>query len=95
MAKSAAVLPEDVRQTLGRANRGELEIRVPEIDSAARLIYAGARQLIFAVIGTASGVLSYQAYDRGQRLIALPLFAIALVFLGALAWSMLVVTRRR
>ncbi|HEV8447960.1 MAG TPA: AarF/UbiB family protein [Gemmatimonadaceae bacterium] len=95
MAKSAAVLPEDVRQTLGRANRGELEIRVPEINAAARLVYAGARQLIFAVIGTASGVLSYQAYDRGQRLIALPLLVIAIVFLGGLTWSMLVVSRRR
>ncbi len=94
MAKSAAVLPEDVRQTLGRANRGELEIRVPEISAAARLVYAGARQLIYAVIGTAAGVLSYQAYDRGQRYVAVPLFGVAVIFLGLLAWSMLASRRR-
>lgn len=93
MAKSATVLPEDVRQTLGRANRGELEIRVPEINAAARLIYAGARQLIYCVIGTAAGVLSYQAYDRAQFAVAGWLFVIALVALGGLAWSM-VGTRR-
>ena len=95
MAKSATVLPEDVRQTLGRANRGELEIRVPEINAAARLIYAGARQLIYAVIGTAAGVLAYQAYDRGQKYIAGPLFVVAVVFFGGLAWSMMVASRRR
>jgi predicted unusual protein kinase regulating ubiquinone biosynthesis (AarF/ABC1/UbiB family) len=95
MAKSATVLPEDVRQTLGRANRGELEIRVPEINAAARLIYAGARQLIYAVIGTAAGVLSYQAFDRGQKYIAGPLFVVAIVFFGGLAWSMMVASRRR
>jgi predicted unusual protein kinase regulating ubiquinone biosynthesis (AarF/ABC1/UbiB family) len=94
MAKSATVLPEDVRQTLGRANRGELEIRVPEISAAARLIYSGARQLIYAVIGTAAGVLSYQAYDRGQKYIAGPLLVVAIVFLGGLAWSMTASRRR-
>ncbi len=95
MAKSAAVLPEDVRQTLGRANRGELEIRVPEISAAARLVYAGARQLVYCVIGTASGVLAYQAYDRGQRLVAIGLFVVSIVFLAGLGWSMLVASRRR
>jgi hypothetical protein len=95
MAKSATVLPEDVRQTLGRANRGELEIRVPEISAAARLIYSGARQLIYAVIGTAAGVLAYQAYDRGQNYIAGPLFVVSVVFFGGLAWSMTVASRRR
>jgi len=95
MAKSATVLPEDVRQTLGRANRGELEIRVPEISAAARLVYSGARQLVYCVIGTAAGVISYQAYDRGQRLIAASLLVVAVVFFGRLTWSMLVASRQR
>ena len=93
MAKSATVLPEDVRQTLARANRGDLEIRVPEISAAARLVYAGARQLVLCVIGTAAGVLSYQAYDRAQFGIAGTLFVFAMVTLGGLAWSMFLTTR--
>ena len=95
MAKSAAVLPEDVRQTLGRANRGELEIRVPEITAAARLVYAGARQLVYCVIGTAAGVLAYQAFDRGERVIAIPLFVVSVALLLGLTWSMFVAARRR
>ncbi len=95
MAKSAAVLPEDVRQTLGRANRGELEIRVPEISAAAQLVYAGARQLVYCVIGTASGVLAYLSFDRGQRLISIGLSVVSLAFLAGLGWSMLVASRRR
>jgi predicted unusual protein kinase regulating ubiquinone biosynthesis (AarF/ABC1/UbiB family) len=94
MAKSATVLPEDVRQTLARANRGELEIRVPEISAAARLVYAGARQLVYCVIGTAAGVLSYQAYDRAQFVIAGWLLVVAIIALGGLAWSMVVGTRQ-
>jgi hypothetical protein len=93
MAKSATVLPEDVRQTLARANRGDLEIRVPEINAAARLVYAGARQLVLCVIGTAAGVLSYQAYDRAQFGIAATLFIVAMITLGGLAWSMFLTTR--
>ena len=93
MAKSATVLPEDVRQTLARANRGDLEIRVPEINAAARLVYAGARQLVYCVVGTAAGVLSYQAYDRAQFVIAGSLFVVAIVVLGGLAWSMYLTTR--
>ena len=95
MAKSAAVLPEDVRQTLARANRGDLEIRVPEISAAARLVYAGARQLVYCVVGTAAGVLSYQAYDRAQFTIAGSLFVVAMVAMAGLAWSMIVTTRNR
>jgi ubiquinone biosynthesis protein len=95
MAKSAAVLPEDVRQTLGRANRGELEIRVPEISAAARLVYAGARQLVYCVIGTAAGVLAFQAFDRGQTVIAIGLFVVSIVALAGLAWSMFVASRQR
>ena len=95
MAKSATVLPEDVRQTLGRANRGEMEIRVPEITAAARLVYAGARQLVYCVIGTAAGVLAYQAFDRGQKVISITLFAVSIVTLSGLAWSMVVASRRR
>jgi hypothetical protein len=46
------------------------------------------------VIGTAAGVLSYQAYDRGQKYIAGPLLVVAIVFLGGLAWSMTASRRR-
>ncbi|HTI64434.1 MAG TPA: AarF/UbiB family protein [Gemmatimonadaceae bacterium] len=93
MARVAATLPEDLRQTLTRANAGELEIRVPEIAAAAELIYAGAHQLIYAVIGIAAGVVAYQAYDRGRSVLATALLVAAIVAFVALGASML--ARRR
>jgi ubiquinone biosynthesis protein len=88
MARSAITIPDDLQRVLGRANRGELEVRVPEISSAARLLYAAAHQLIYAIIGTAAGVIAYQAYERGRETLALWLGAGSLIALLALALSM-------
>ena len=93
MARVAATLPEELERTLTRANAGELEIRVPEIVAAAELVYAGAQQLIYAVIGIAAGVVSYQAFDRGRGLLATALVIVAVASFGALGSSML--SRRR
>ena len=93
MARVAATLPESVQQTLTRANAGELEIRVPEIATAAELIYAGAHQLIYAVIGIAAGVVAYQAFDRDRIVLATALVIVAIAAFVALGSSML--ARRR
>jgi hypothetical protein len=77
MARTAITIPDDLQRALARANRGELEMRVPEITSAARLLYAAAHQLIYAVIGTASGVVAYQAFERGRNTLAWWLVAAA------------------
>ena len=88
MARVAATLPEDLQRMVARANTGELEIRVPEITAAAELIYAGAHQLIYAVIGIAAGVVAYQSYDRGRMVLAAALIVVALAAFAALAGSM-------
>ena len=88
MARVAATLPEDLQRTLTRANSGELEIRVPEIVAAAELVYAGAHQLIYAVIGIAAGVVAYQAFDRGRGLLATALIVVAVAAFAALGSSM-------
>ena len=66
IALRAASLPEALQQLLARANRDELVVRVPEIASAARLLYAAAHQLLYGILGTSACVLAYQAYDRGH-----------------------------
>ena len=88
VARVAATLPDDLQRTLTRANAGELEIRVPEIVAAAELIYAGAHQLIYAVIGIAAGVVAYQAFDRGRGLLATALVLVAIAAFIALGASM-------
>ena len=90
MARAAATLPDQITRVLDRTNNGELQVHVPEISSAARLLYAGAHQLIFAILATASGVLAYQAYDR-DRLVAAAILAV----LAILAMSALISSIRR
>jgi predicted unusual protein kinase regulating ubiquinone biosynthesis (AarF/ABC1/UbiB family) len=85
MARTAVTIPDDLQRVLVRANRGELEMRVPEIAASARLLYAAAHQLIYAIVGTASGVIAYQAFERGRDVLAWWLTAGAVAsFLGVI-----------
>ncbi len=70
MARTAVTIPDDLQRVLVRANRGELEMRVPEITGSARLLYAAAHQLIYSIVGTAAGVIAYQAFERGRDALA-------------------------
>ena len=87
MARAAATLPDQITRVLDRTNNGELQVHVPEIASAARLLYAGAHQLIFSIVGTAAGVLAYQSYERDRTVAALLLSLLALAALAALVSS--------
>ncbi len=70
MAMSALTLPEGIQRLVSRANRGELEVRVPDVQAAARLVYAAAHQLIFAVMATALGIVAFMADDRGRDVLS-------------------------
>lgn len=70
VARRAVTLPEDLQHALERVNRGDFEVRVPEITDAARYLYAGVHQLIYCVLATATGVIAYQAYDAGRVVLA-------------------------
>jgi ubiquinone biosynthesis protein len=94
MAKSAVTIPENFQRLITRADRGELEVRVPEIANAARTLYAAAHQLIFTILGVAAGVVAYQAYDRGRASMAAWLASASAVFILALFLS-IAGTRRR
>jgi predicted unusual protein kinase regulating ubiquinone biosynthesis (AarF/ABC1/UbiB family) len=67
MARVAATLPDQLTRVLDRTNSGELQVHVPEISSAAQLLYAGAHQLIFSILATAAAVLAYQTWSPGRR----------------------------
>jgi predicted unusual protein kinase regulating ubiquinone biosynthesis (AarF/ABC1/UbiB family) len=94
MARRAVTLPEDMQQALNRVNRGDVQVRVPEIADAARMLYAGVRQLIYCVLATATGVVAYQAYDRGRETLGRWLAAGALLAIVALVVSMNRTARR-
>jgi predicted unusual protein kinase regulating ubiquinone biosynthesis (AarF/ABC1/UbiB family) len=95
MALAALTIPDGVRRLLARANRGELEIRVPEIRDAAELVYAAAHQFVYAVIGTGSGIVAYAAYARDEPTIAFWTTAIAVGSFLALIGSLITARRSR
>jgi predicted unusual protein kinase regulating ubiquinone biosynthesis (AarF/ABC1/UbiB family) len=95
MVRSAITIPDDLQRVLARTNRGELEVRVPDISAAASLLYAAAHQLIYTILGTAAAVIAYQAYERGSATLASSLAVAAVVAFAALAASMRAARRGR
>jgi len=89
MARTAITIPDDLQRALGRVNSGDLEVRVPEIADAARILYAASHQLIFAILGAVAGIVAFQAYDRGRMLLAILLMVGGVSCLVALLRSML------
>jgi predicted unusual protein kinase regulating ubiquinone biosynthesis (AarF/ABC1/UbiB family) len=86
-AANAAAIPETLHATLARANRGDLQVRVPEIAAAARLLYAGMRQLMLTAMSMGLGVVTFDAYDHGRGRVAVWTGAGFLVCLVALLIS--------
>ncbi len=87
MARAAATLPDQLTRVLDRTNNGDLQVHVPEISRAARLLYAGAHQLIFSILATAAGVLAYQSYDRQRTAATVILGLLSLAALAAVLSS--------
>jgi predicted unusual protein kinase regulating ubiquinone biosynthesis (AarF/ABC1/UbiB family) len=77
MALKAITLPDDLRKYLGRANRGEAEVKVKELTRAAGLVYAGLRLAVLAALGIALGAGGLQLQLAG------PLEAARYCFYGA------------
>ncbi|MFI5227752.1 MAG: ABC1 kinase family protein [Gemmatimonadales bacterium] len=95
LAANAAAIPEALHATLARANRGDLEVRVPEIAAAARLLYAGMRQLMLTAMAMGLGVITFDAYDHGRGGVALWTGAGFLVCLVSLLVSFAATDRGR
>jgi ubiquinone biosynthesis protein len=66
MAVGAMTLPEDMRRYLGKANRGELQVRVAGMHEGARALYAAGRQIIYTAIGLLAGVEALESYRRHE-----------------------------
>ena len=70
MGLKALTLPDHLGKYLTRANRGEAEVRVRGLNHAARLVYIGVRQLIFAALGIAGGMGALELYLAGHLKLA-------------------------
>jgi predicted unusual protein kinase regulating ubiquinone biosynthesis (AarF/ABC1/UbiB family) len=70
IATSVLALPSEVKKFLGRAQRGELEVRFRGIDEHARLIYGLGHQLIWAAMTITAGAFGLVFDGRGETQLA-------------------------
>jgi ubiquinone biosynthesis protein len=64
---SALSLPGQLQRFMSRAMRGELDIRVANLDDQARLLYLASEQRLWGMLGATAGVLAAVFDGRGQR----------------------------
>ena len=55
MALAALSLPGELQRFMDRALRGELELRVRNLDENARLLYYGGQQILWGMLAAAVG----------------------------------------
>ena len=87
-ALAALSLPGDLQRFINRALRGEMELRVRNLEDNARLLYYGGQQILWGIMSAATAALAVLFDGRGQTGkawaagIASALFAVFLL----LAW---------
>jgi predicted unusual protein kinase regulating ubiquinone biosynthesis (AarF/ABC1/UbiB family) len=63
---SALALPTEIGRFLTLATRGDLEVRMPQIEHVGRAVYAVGQQLLWGMLGAASACLAVLFDGRGQ-----------------------------
>jgi ubiquinone biosynthesis protein len=86
MALAALSLPGDLQRFMNRALRGDLELRVRNLEDNARLIYYGGQQILWGMMTGASAAVAVVLEGRGHTRsawaagIASAVFAVLLLF---------------
>ncbi len=65
MALAALSLPGDLQRFMNRALRGDLELRVRNLDDNARVLYLGGQQILWGMMSAASAALAVLLDGRG------------------------------
>jgi predicted unusual protein kinase regulating ubiquinone biosynthesis (AarF/ABC1/UbiB family) len=66
MALTALSLPGELQRFMDRALRGQLEIRLKNVDDNARMLYYAGQQLLWGILGAAAVGLAVVFSGRGQ-----------------------------
>jgi len=65
MALAALSLPGDLQRFMNRALRGDLELRVANLEDNARLLYYGGQQILWGLMSAAAAALALLFDGRG------------------------------
>ena len=94
-AMSALAVPDDLRKYLGKAMRGEIEMRFRGLADGANLMYALGHQLIYSLFGLASGLAAVTLWVFRERVAAYAAAGAAAFFVSLLLFSMMWARRYR
>lgn len=89
IALSAVTIPADLRNFLGKANHGELEVKVKGLNESANLVYALGHQLLFGLFVMFFGGMGYLAQNNGDTALSKGLLGVSAFFLLCLGYSFL------
>jgi predicted unusual protein kinase regulating ubiquinone biosynthesis (AarF/ABC1/UbiB family) len=67
MALAALSLPGDLQRFMNRALRGDLELRVRNLEDNARLLYYGGQQILWGLMTAAAAALAMMFEGRGHH----------------------------
>ena len=70
VAVAALQLPGELQRFMDRALRGEVEIRLRNLDENARLLYYSGQQILWGMLGTAAAAFATVWEGRGMRHLA-------------------------
>lgn len=82
-------LPGDLRRLAARAERGELEVRIPGVERSLERLAAAARQLLYGLFAVGAALIAYLADGRQQTRLAQlagSVAAVALLLVIASLW---------
>jgi len=89
MALSALSLPGELQRFMGRALRGELELRIRNLDENVRMLYGVGQQLVWGMLAAVSAALAvvFDGRGQGQARLAAEIATGAFVVLLLFAWA--------
>jgi ubiquinone biosynthesis protein len=85
---TALALPDELRQTLQLARRGQLDMQLPDVRQGARLLYLAIQQTVFALLAVGAGAAGFAMARAGEGTYAYWAYGAAglFAFLWLQAW---------
>ena len=95
MVATAVTIPDEFKRFLGKANRGDLQLRLTGLHESANLIYALGHQILYGFFTLGCGAFAYLAHINQQPELARWLIGGSGIFALFLAGSMFSARRWR
>ncbi len=94
-ATTVIKLPQELNQTLTKLNKGEINVKVKDIQESADLLYTLGHQVLYGLFCMVTGGLAYFSHNNNEPILMKWLGGVSVFFAICLSVSMLKVRKRR